>query len=305
MWFRRCRQCPMWFEGHTMGLMPKAAAIRLPTTRQAFSGLIIIFGVLLTPVVWAKQGQAVTVFAAASLSDALQSVLEAYRADSPNTASRSMFRLSFAASSTLARQIEAGAPANIYCSASIEWMDYLEQRRLIDSATRMTVLSNRLVLIAPRSPARKDTGQPNRLTQHTPISVHDALSRLASNERLAIGDPAHVPAGRYARMALERLGLWQTLAPRLARTENVRAALALVARAEAPLGIVYASDARISDRVQVVAEFAKTPIDSPQAIMYSFAMTSGHDTPEARALFAFLTGPNAAKVFARFGFVTR
>ena len=228
-----------------------------------------------------------TVMAAASLTDAMKELAPAWAAKG-NPAPR----FSFGASSALARQIEQGAPADIFASADEPWADYLQARDLIVPGTRSSPLGNTLVLIAPAN-------QPGTITLAPGV---DLLTRLGPQGRIATGDPAGVPVGQYAQAALEHLGIWAAVAPRLARTENVRAALLLVERGEAPLGIVYATDAAASKGVRVVGTF---PEDSHPPITYPFALTKHGDTPQGRALLAFLTGPEAAPVYRRLGFVVR
>lgn len=233
----------------------------------------------------ARAQDAPTVFAAASLQDALRALGRDWAARG-NPAPR----LSFAASSALARQIEQGAPADLFLSADEAWADYLQERNLLVTATRVSPLGNALVLVAPASAAR-----PVALPRDT-----DLAALLGPGGRLATGDPAHVPAGRYARAALAWMGQWDTLAPRLARADNVRAALLLVERGEAPLGIVYATDAAASAGVRIVGTF---PPASHEAITYPFALTRhAEGNAEARALLAFLIGPDAAPTWRRFGF---
>jgi len=229
--------------------------------------------------------EAVTVFAAVSLQDALRALGEAWGARG-----RPAPRFAFAASSALARQIEQGAPADLFLSADEAWMDYLAERGLLAGEGRTSRLANRLVLIAPADAARSVP-----LTRST-----DLAALLGPRDRLATGDPAHVPVGRYARAALEWLGQWPALEPRLARADNVRAALLLVARGEAALGIVYASDALAEARVRVVGTF---PAESHPPIRYPFALTArAQDRAAAMALLAFLSGPEAAPTWLRFGF---
>jgi molybdate transport system substrate-binding protein len=240
------------------------------------------------PAVRSAQAQAgPTVFAAASLTDALRALAAAWQARG-NTAPR----LSFAASSTLARQIEQGAPADLFLSADEAWMDYAEARSLIAAGTRASPLGNALVLVAPAAIAR-----PVQLARGT-----DLAALLGPQGRLATGDPAHVPAGRYAQAALEWLGQWQALAlaPRLARADSVRAALLLVERGEAPLGVVYATDAAASRAVRVVGTF---PPESHPPISYPFALTrrAANDV-QAHSLLHFLAGAEAAATWQRFGF---
>jgi molybdate transport system substrate-binding protein len=233
----------------------------------------------------AVRAQELTVYAAASLTDALNDVAQQWAARGQRAP-----KFSFAASSTLARQIENGAPADIFASADEEWMNYLAERDLIVKATRVSHLSNRLVLIAPADRAR-------------PVDVKPGfdLAGLLGGGRLATGDPSNVPVGRYAQAALTSLGVWHVAEPRLARAENVRAAMALVERGEAPLGIVYATDAVVAPAVRVVGSF---PANSHPPVSYPFAIVARHDTPAARALFAFLTGPEARAVYEKRGFVT-
>jgi molybdate transport system substrate-binding protein len=230
-----------------------------------------------------------TVFAAASLTDAMRAQSEAWRARGTPAP-----RLSFAASSTLARQIEQGAPADLFMSADQEWMDYLEQRGLIAPGTRSSPLGNSLVLVAPADQTRLV-----ELSRST-----DLAALLGPNGRIATGDPAHVPVGRYAQAALEWMGQWQALAPRLARADNVRSALLLVERGEAPYGIVYGTDAAASRAVRVVGTF---PAGSHPPVTYPFALTRrAAGDPRARGFLAFLTGPEAEPVWTRFGFaITR
>ena len=226
--------------------------------------------------------QPVTVFAAASLTDALRALGSqwAARGNPPP-------RLTFAATSTLARQIEQGAPADLFLSADETWADYLQTRGLL--ASRSSPIGNALVLVAPAStPALS-------LTRDT-----DLAALLGPQGRLSTGDPAHVPAGRYAQAALRWMGQWQALAPRLARAENVRAALLLVERGEAPLGIVYATDAALSPSLRVLGTF---PPESHLPITYPFTLTSrAAGDAQAAAMLAFLIGDEAAPSWRRFGF---
>jgi molybdate transport system substrate-binding protein len=232
----------------------------------------------------ASAQQPVTVFAAASLTDALRALGQDWAARG-NPAPR----FSFAASSALARQIGQGAPADLFLSADEAWMDYLRDRNLIEDDTRQSPIGNALVLVAPAGLARQ-----------VALGRGVDLLALAEGGRIAVGDPAHVPAGRYAQAALEWLGQWQAAAPRLARAENVRAALLLVERGEAPLGIVYATDAAASRGVAVIGTF---PAESHRPITYPFAVTRrAAANRDARALHAFLTGPEAAATWLRFGF---
>jgi molybdate transport system substrate-binding protein len=229
-----------------------------------------------------RQPPALTVFAAASLQESLDEAAAAYQRQSGVAV-----QVAYAASSTLARQIEQGAPAQVFFSADQEWMDYLQQRQRIDLASRRPLLGNGLVLVAPAGAAPKvDLARPGSLAQ------------ALGEGRLATGQTMTVPAGRYARAALEQLGLWTEVRDRLAESESVRAALMLVARGEAPLGIVYASDAHAEPRVEVVATF---PADSHPPIVYPVAAIApaGDD---ARAFVHWLEGPEARAIFQRHGF---
>lgn len=203
----------------------------------------------------AQEHAPLIVFGAASLTDSLQQAGDAY-----TKASGVPVKLSFAASSALAKQIESGARADVFISADQEWMDYLEKRRLLQPATRQDLLGNRLALIAP-----KDSTVVVKLAPGVSLTA-----ALGATGRLATGDPDFVPAGKYAKAALTSLGLWEWLESRLARAENVRAALAYVARGEAPLGIVYTTDAAAEPKVRIVDVFATNahpPIAYPVAVM--------------------------------------
>jgi molybdate transport system substrate-binding protein len=195
--------------------------------------------------------------------------------------------MSFDASSNLAHQIEAGAPADVFLAADTEWMDYLESRHLIRSATRRNVVGNRLVLIAPAESQIK-----------LRIAPHFALAAALGQGRLATADPDSVPAGRYARRALSTLGVWDEVAERLARAENVRAAMRFVARGEAPLGIVYSSDALVDRSVRVVDTF---PANTHEPIVYPLALTTSAKG-EAAGFLAYLLSAQGREVFVKYGF---
>ncbi|EJK9925541.1 molybdate ABC transporter substrate-binding protein [Cronobacter sakazakii] len=232
------------------------------------------------------QDNTVTVFAAASLTNALQDIAKDYaKGHQVKVVS------SFASSSTLARQIEAGAPADIFISADQKWMDYAADKKAIDAPSRKTLLGNSLVVVAPAKSAQGDIVI-NRSTD---------WKSLLKGGRLAVGDPAHVPAGIYAKEALQKLGAWETLSAQLAPAEDVRGALALVERDEAPLGIVYGSDAVASHGVKVVGTF---PEDSHQKVEYPLAIIDGHNNPTVSGFYRYLQGPEAAAVFKRYGFTT-
>lgn len=233
----------------------------------------------------AAQTGPVTVYAAASMTTALQEIGRLWSAKGHPAP-----KFSFASSSALARQIEQGAPAEIYISADEPWMDYLAERKLIVAETRKSPIGNRLVFITPADKPLAFEVKPGL-----------DLAALLGRGRLVTGDPAHVPVGKYAKAALERLGLWATAEPRLARADNVRAALALVERGEAPLGIVYATDAAITPKVKVAATF---PAGSHPPITYPFAILSDRDAPAVRALYGFLLGDEAKAVYVKYGFAT-
>jgi molybdate transport system substrate-binding protein len=224
-----------------------------------------------------------TVFAAASLTDVLGEVGKAYTARTQNPV-----RFSFASSSALARQVESGAPADAFVSADQEWMNFLSDRKLIAAATRTDIVTNSLVLVAPADSRVQLTIAPR-------FALAQALGR---NGRIATGDPEAVPAGKYAKAALTRLGVWDSVADRIIAADNVRTALNFVALGEAPLGIVYATDARGNDRVRVVATF---PADSHDPITYPAAATT-RGGAAAAGFVTFLRTEEARNIFRKHGF---
>ncbi|WP_025120225.1 MULTISPECIES: molybdate ABC transporter substrate-binding protein [unclassified Serratia (in: enterobacteria)] len=229
----------------------------------------------------------ITVFAAASLTNALQDIATEYQKGKDVEVVSS-----FASSSTLARQIEQGAPADMFISADQQWMDYAIDKQQMVKDTRYTLLGNELVLIAAKS-AKQDKITINKQTD---------WAKLLNGGRLSVGDPDHVPAGLYAKEALQNLGAWTTLEPQLARANNVRSAMAMVEREEAPLGIVYGSDAVASDKVKVIAIF---PEDSHKPVEYPMAIVKDHQTPAVTAFYDYLKSPQAAAIFERYGFTPR
>jgi molybdate transport system substrate-binding protein len=245
--------------------------------------LALIFALLLPA---AAAAQDLTVFAAASLTDALNDVAKVW-----NTPGHAKLRFSFAASSTLARQIDQGATANLFASADVQWMDWAAQRHLIADDTRRTLLGNTLVLVMP-----KDRVHPVQIGPGW-----DLMTLLGADGRLATGDPDNVPSGIYMKQALTKLGLWAAAEPRLARTDSVRSALLLVERGEVPAGVVYATDAAIDPGVAVAGTF---PENTHDPIVYPFAVTHAGDTPAARAFLDYLAGPEAGAIFAKRGFKT-
>lgn len=226
----------------------------------------------------ALRADTLTIFAASSLKESLDAVTAAWEKESGNKAI-----LSYAASSTLARQIAAGAPADVFISASEGWMDDVAARGLLDNHSRRDILGNQLVLIAP-APA-------------DPVKIADLPTLIGAN-RLAMAGVDSVPAGIYGKEALVSLGLWDALSPHVAQADNVRGALALIALGEAPFGIVYATDARIEPKVAVVAVF---PPETHEPITYPAARLAGTD-PAGAAFLDFLTGDTAQAIFAAAGF---
>lgn len=229
------------------------------------------------------QEKTVTIFAAASMKNALDDINAAFTAKTGVKVAAS-----YAASSALARQIEQGAPADVFASADLEWMDYAAQKDTINAATRVNLLGNKLVLIAP-----KDSTVAN-----VTIAQGFDLAKLAGDSRIATGDVQSVPVGKYAKAALEKLGSWNAASSKFAMADNVRAALTLVARNEAALGIVYETDARVEPGVKIVAAF---PADSHPAIVYPVAGTKSAK-PEAARYLAFLKSAAAKAIFDKYGF---
>lgn len=225
----------------------------------------------------------VLVFGAASLTDVLNDLGNAYTGRS-----KVPIKSSFAASSVLAKQIEAGAPADVFFSADLDWMNYLDTRKLLRAGSRHDLVSNSLVLIAPA-----DSTVRLRLAHGV-----DFGPALGPDGKLATGDPDSVPVGKYAEAALKSLGAWNQVSGRIARAENVRAALAYVARGEAPLGIVYKTDALAENRVRIVAQF---PASTHPPITYPIALTL-HAGPEAAKFEDFVRSPAAAAIFRKYGF---
>lgn len=255
--------------------------------RRPFAALLYLLSILATlgAVTSTAKADDITVFAAASLTNAIETAARNYE---DMTGDR--VRLSLASSSTLARQIAAGAPADLFISANEKWMTWLQDQGLITATSRHDLLANRLVLVAPKDSLRA----PVQIDQTT-----DLMTMAGPDARIAVGDPDHVPAGIYAKHALTTLGQWNGVKQHLARADNVRAALALVQRGEAPLGIVYRTDADITDQVKIVGTF---PENSHPAITYPIALTSDHAKPDALKLLLWLLGDDAGRIFADYGF---
>ena len=230
------------------------------------------------------QGQSgnLVVFAAASLKNALDAVNAQWRKETGKSA-----RISYAASSALARQIESGAPAQVFISADLAWMDYVANKNLIRPETRSNLLGNRIVLIAPRDRA-------------TAVDIKPGfdLAKVLGDGRLAMANVDAVPAGRYGKAALEKLGVWGNVSGRLAQAENVRAALLLVSRGEAPAGIVYATDAASDKGVTIVGTF---PENTHPPIVYPIALTTSA-SPDAAAFLAYIKSDKARPLFEALGF---
>jgi molybdate transport system substrate-binding protein len=229
------------------------------------------------------QTGSVVVFAAASLKNALDDINAAWSRETGRKAV-----MSYAATNALAKQIEAGAPADIFFSADLDWMDYAASRKLIRPETRVNLLGNTLVLIAP-----KDSGA------KVPVQPGLDLASLLGSGRLAMANVEAVPAGKYGKAALEELGAWNAVKDKIAQAESVRAALLLVSRAEAPLGIVYRTDAASDPNVKILGIF---PDGSHEPIVYPVALTVDSNNPDARAFLDYLRSDRAKRLFEAQGF---
>lgn len=225
----------------------------------------------------------VNVFAAASLKNALDAVSDAWKAEAGKETKNA-----YAASSALAKQVEQGAPADVFISADLDWMNYLDEKKQIKADTRKVLLGNALVLVATKGSGLK-----------LELKKGADLAGALAGGRLAVGDVKAVPAGKYAKAALEKLGLWASVEKSLAQSENVRAALALVARGEAKLGIVYATDAKAEKEVEVAGVF---PEDSHAPIVYPAAVIVSSKNPDAEAFVTYLSSPKAQEIFTAQGF---
>ena len=231
------------------------------------------------------RAEQLTIFAAASLTNVISEAADQFAI---KTGEKPV--LSFASSSTLARQIEAGAPADIFLSANEKWLDYLQDKGLASREVENRSLSNQLVLIAPKQTNQKPLDQ---------LSAKTIATLLGADGRIALGDPDHVPVGIYSKKALETLGLWAELEPRVARADNTRAALALVDRGECPLGITYRTDATMSHHVDILFSF---PTELAP-VRYGFALSTTNQNKQAQAFFDFITGPEGLALFKKYGFV--
>ena len=248
-----------------------------------FLALFLLLSTAISPAM-AAESKTVLIFSAGSTTNAVTDIAQLFTKEKKIKAVTS-----FASSSTLARQIDKGAPAQVYISANKKWMDFLEERNMIEPGTRFNLLSNRLVLIAPADSTLSDIS----ITKGFPLATY------VGKDHIAMGDPDHVPSGIYGKEAMKTLGVWDSIKERIVRAKDVRAALALVARGEVPVGQVYATDAAITDQVKVIGTF---PADSHRPIVYPAAIVAGQDTPEARAFLTYLKSAQAAEIFKKYGF---
>jgi molybdate transport system substrate-binding protein len=259
----------------------------MPIDRLRRGILVLILSLLASPFMAViAQAADVTVFAAASLKTALDDAIKLYEAKTGQKVVAS-----YAASSALAKQIESGAPADLFFSADLDWMDYLEKKNLINFPSRHTLLGNTLVLVAPKASTVSLT-----IEKNFPL-----LQALGPDGKLAMASVDSVPAGKYGKAALSSLGVWDEVAPRVAQAENVRAALAFVANGEVPLGVVYGTDARSEPAVRVVGIF---PAESHPKILYPVALLASAK-PEARMFLDFLLSSEAAPAFEAQGFTVQ
>jgi molybdate transport system substrate-binding protein len=244
---------------------------------------LLVFAAMILAVAPATASDKITVFAAASLKNALDDANAAWESQAGSTVVTS-----YAASSALATQIEAGAPADIFISADLDWMNYLQDKALIDATHAQELLGNKLVLVTSNLDA-----------ETIEISAKTDFSALLGNERLALAAVESVPAGKYAKAAFENFEQWELLKDKIASAENVRAALVLVSRGEAPYGVVYESDAKVDHSVKVIGTF---PAGSHPAVIYPIGVIKGSENKAAQAYYDFLTSPAAASFFEKQGF---
>jgi molybdate transport system substrate-binding protein len=250
--------------------------------RRWFIGLATAAAMM--PVSFAQAQDSMVIFAAASLKNALDEIATGWSKET----GKPMPKISYAASSALAKQMEQGAPADMFISADLDWMDHVDKKDLIKKDTRINLLGNKIVLIAPKdSTAKIDMKQ----------GVD--LAKVLAGGKLAMANVDAVPAGKYGKAALEKLGAWDGVKGNVAQAENVRAALLLVSRGEAPLGIVYATDAAADPNVKIVGEF---PADSHPPIIYPAALTKDSKAADARAFFDYLKSSKARPAFEKQGF---
>jgi molybdate transport system substrate-binding protein len=250
-----------------------------------FVGLVAAAALLIGPPQTAPraQGGDVVVFAAASLKNALDDVNAQWQKETGKKAA-----ISYGASSAIAKQIEQAAPAQMFISADLDWMDYVAQKNLIKPDTRSNLLGNRIVLIAPKDKA-----------QAIDIKPGFDLAKVVGDGRLAMANVDSVPAGKYGKASLEKLGVWDSVSGKLAQAENVRAALLLVSRGEAPAGIVYQTDAAADPNVKIIGTF---PEDTHPPIVYPIALTASASNPDAAAFLAYVKSAKARPLFEAQGF---
>lgn len=266
-----------------------ARQMRCVVTRFAKAGhtsralAMVLAGLFLAQPQASMAADSLTVFAAASLKETLSTIADSWKKETGQ-----QVKLSFAASSALAKQIDEGAPADLFISADLAWMDHLDKAGELAPGTRADLLGNRIVLVAPAAS-----------TLTVKIAPHFDLAGLLGKDRLAMGNVAAVPAGVYGKAALENLGVWDSVKDKVAQADNVRAALALVSRQEAPLGIVYETDAKVDPGVKIVDRFPET---SHPPIVYPAAVLKSSTSPQAKSFLAYLKTAKAADVFKAAGF---
>jgi len=256
---------------------------RRKLTRAVAAAAALFLGWAAAPSLPSFAADNVVVFAAASLKNALDNVNAAWKAESGKEAT-----ISYAASSALAKQIESAAPADIFISADLQWMKYLSDKKLIKPGSEIELLGNRIVLIAPKDSAAEIT-----------IGPDFPLAKLLGDGKLAMADVKAVPAGKYGKAALETLGVWSSVESKIAQAENVRAALKLVATGEAPLGIVYQTDAHAEPAVKIIGTF---PSNTHEPIVYPIGITASSANPEAEAFVKFVQSAKAKSLFEEQGF---
>lgn len=264
--------------------MLSASILSRLSLRIALAGMMLVSTLFAEAQAQKADTTTITIFAAASLKNALDNAASAYEKSTGNKVV-----ISFAGSSALAKQIEQGAPADIFISADLAWMDYVEKAKLIKDDTRFNLLGNRLVLIAPKSS-----------TVSLKIAKDFPLAKTLGDNHIAMANVKAVPAGKYGRAALDKLGVWKDVEPKVAQAANVRAALALVAQAEAPLGIVYQTDAAAEPKVKIVGVF---PEDTHPPIIYPIAtLAATKNGDAAKAFITYLKTPEAQAFFTQQGF---
>lgn len=264
--------------------MLAASILSRLSVRVALAGLLLTSTLLGDAQAQKTETTTITIFAAASLKNALDAAAAAYGKSTGNKVV-----ISYAGSSALAKQIELGAPADIFVSADLDWMDYVQNKKLIKDDTRFNLLGNRLVLIAPKAS-----------TTTLKIAPNFPLAVALGDGRIAMANVKSVPAGKYGSAALAKLGVWKDVEPKVAQADNVRAALALVAQGEAPFGIVYETDAVAEPKVKIVDVF---PEDSHPPIIYPIAILGGAKNADAAKSFVdYLKTPDAQAFFTKQGF---